>query len=35
MSRELLLRLQEAVTEECNGGYQTLTPELISRAAAW
>ena len=33
--RDVIRTMHVAVTEACNGGYDTLTPELVSRAAAW
>lgn len=33
--RDAIRTLHVAVTEACNGGYDTVTPELINQAAAW
>lgn len=33
--RDVIRTVHVAVTEACNGGYDTLTPELVSQAAAW
>ncbi len=33
--RDVIRTVHVAVTEACNGGYATVTPELVNQAAAW